>query len=75
MNTILELMAHSRQTGFACSLDQTNPELAELEELRRQSLPTTDLPPDHGPFRKLVGPAVALGVALAMVIGSRWGVA
>lgn len=76
MNQVYELMAYPRQLDFACSIDQMNPELAEIAALHRErSASDTDPVPRYGMHLKMAGLALALALTVAMVIGSRWGLA
>lgn len=69
-----ELLFHARRVGFARSLDEMNPEIAELEALHRATLVPAGRParPSH---RRLAGVALALGLLALTIIGTRWGAA
>ena len=69
-----ELLFVQRRVAFAPSMDQMNPEIAEMVELRRAEREAAGLPADRPRFaRKLGSVAIAAGVVAVMIFGKRWG--
>lgn len=74
MNQVFELMCKPRRVTFARSLESMNPELAEMEELRRNA---QELDPGTGSapvrHRKLSAALAGMLVIGAVVLGKSWG--
>lgn len=71
-----ELIYSPRNVTFSACLDDMNPELAEMEALRRAAEPVgDDAPSVPHRLRRIAGIVAGIGLVALLVYGTRWGVA